>query len=266
MNDNTTTQFKAEGEPAFPVAENTENEDSAESSTGEKTTTDQTQSQEGDTNSGDKKKDDGGDAGFADHPRWKEREEDWNKRFNEQEKRHVDEIENLRKEVDEKIKPKASADGDSEIPSWFGGTEDQWRDYRKHEDARIKQAEDNAVKSITSKQTEEQKAIDDATKYFNDTVGEIEGDKTLNPKGEKVDRNKLLKFTLDNELVDSKGRWNYKAAFELMQSRATKGSSAEDKTDRKKIAGATTSENRAESTQSSVTTSEDFRKPGARPW
>ena len=267
MTDDIKTQFKAEGDPAFP-AENTENDNSAESPTGEKTTTDSTQSQDGDQKSGgDKKKEDGEDAGFADHPRWKERETDWTKRFNEQEKRHVDEIENLRKEVDEKIKPKAPADGQTPpIPSWFGGDEDQWKEYLKHEEDRTKQAEERAVTRITAKQTEEQKSIDDATKYFNDTVVAIEADKALNPKGEKIDRNKLLKFTLDNDLVDSKGRWNYKAAFELMQTRAVKSPNAENKDERKKIAGATTSENRAETTPPAVTTSADFSKPGARPW
>jgi len=270
MNDETMTQFKAEGDPAFP-AENTENDNSAESSTGEETKTDPTQSQEGeDTNSGEDNKKDGADAGFADHPRWKEREEDWNKRFNEQEKRHVEEIDNLRTEFDGKIgasKSQSASDGElPPIPTWFGGDEDQWRDYLKHEDDRVNKAKEAAVSAVTSKQAEEQKSIEDATKYFNDTVTEIEADKSLNPKGEKIDRNKLLKFTLDNDLTDSKGRWNYKVAFELMKNRSTKGSPTDDKSDRKKIAGATTSENRAETTPPNVTTSADFSKPGARPW
>lgn len=265
MNETTPTEFKQEGEPAFQ-AENTENDNSAESSTEKETITDQSQSQEGKEDSG-AKKDDSDDAGFASHPRWKEREEDWDKRFNEQEKRHVDEFDDLRKEMDVKIAARASqAEGElPAIPGWFGGTEDEWKEYRTYEDTRTKQAEERAVTRFTAKQSEEQKAIDDATKYLNDTVGEIESDKTINPKGEKVDRNKLLKFTLDNDLVDSKGHWNYKVAFKLMKTMPA-STATEDKDERKKIAGATTSENRGETKQPAVTTSTDFSKPGARPW
>lgn len=46
MAENTQTQFKTEGQPAFPV-ENEEKENSAASSTGEQTDGDQTQSSEG---------------------------------------------------------------------------------------------------------------------------------------------------------------------------------------------------------------------------
>ena len=74
-------------------------------------------------------------------------------------------------------------------------------------------------------------------------VQEIEVDKKLNPEGKKVDPNKLLRIVMDNDLVDSKGRWNYKAGWSLMQGTAKKSTS---KTDRKKIVGATTSESSGE--------------------
>lgn len=271
MSDETKTGFKTEGEPAFQV-ESTEKEDSAESST-EKTTEDQAQSQGGKKeDTGDQKKDgQGSDEDFAKHPRWKERETDWTKRFNDQETRHTDEIAKLREEFvgkvgDKKTETKATAL--PEMPSWWGGDEQQWADYCKHQEALVAQAEERAITRITSKQTEEQKAIDDATKFMNDEVVKIESDQTINPQGEKVDRNKLLKFVLDNDLVDSKGRWNYKAGYQMMKAgvASAKDEKKENIDEKKKVASATTSENRAETKSPNVTSSEDFKKPGARPW
>ena len=79
-----------------------------------------------------------------------------------------------------------------------------------------------------------------------------------------MDRNKLLKFVLDNDLVDSKGRWNYRAGYQMMAggTRATAGGIA----GRKQIASATTSDNSAEQKPQSYMTNVDFSKPGARPW
>ena len=70
---------------------------------------------------------------------------------------------------------------------------------------------------------------------------------------------------MDNDLVDSKGRWNYKAGFLMM-----KGSSTTSKNntidEKKKIAGATVTGDKTETKPPQYTTSDDFKKPGARPW
>lgn len=271
MTDETKTGFKTEGDPAFQV-ESTENDNSAESST-EKTAEDQTQSQGGEKeNTGDQKKDDqGADEDFAKHPRWKDREKDWTERFNNQETRHTEEIAKLREEFIGKKDGEKSETKSTELPampSWWGGDESQWAEYCKHQEALVAQAEERAITRITSKQTEEQKKIEEATTFMNDEVTKIESDKTINSQGEKVDRNKLLKFVLDNDLVDSKGRWNYRAGFLMMKSgvASTKDDKKETTDEKKKIAIATTSENRAETKPSNVTTSTDFQAPGARPW
>lgn len=270
MNENTMTQFKAEGEPAFPVAESKENDNSADSSTGEKTSEDQTPSDGGeqkpDENKDDHTKKDE-DENFANHPRWKEREEDWKNRFNDQEKRHTDEIEKLRVDLEGKITG-ASKDANktpTEVPAWFGGDEAAWQQFLEWNEQQAGRVKSDALNEIKSTSEREQKAIDEATKYFNDTVAEIEADKTINPDGSKVDRNKLLKFVLDNDLVDSKGRWNYKAGFQMMKasSSTAKNPSLDEK---KKVADATKSENKSETKQPQFSTSEDFKKPGARPW
>lgn len=268
-----TTEFDSRG---FPIVketdsgENKENDNSSASSTGEETTTTQTQSQEGEkANSGAKK--DEGDAGFADHPRWKQRENDWTERFNAQEKRHLDEVEKLRVEFTPKPKEEvqaSAADTTSEQPpEWFGGDEKAWKSYRSWHDTELSKAEqrgaERALKEFSSKGEAEQKAIKDATDFFNEEVTAIESDKDLNPQGLKVDRNKLLKTALDHDLVDSKGRWNYKAAFKVMKpSEVFQAKAALD--EKRKIAGASTDEARTESKTEAVATSDDFKRD--RPW
>jgi len=263
MNEDIVAQFKVEGQPAFPT-EDTENDNSADSPSGEKTNIDQTQSQEGGQNSGGKQDDDEGkdkSRGFADDPRWIEREKDWKERFNTQEQRHTEELQQLREEFMGKSNKNDITPED--IPSWFGGDADQWKEFCDYNGKLIKEAQEGAIKMITSKSEEDQKRIDEATKYFQDTVTEIESDKSVNPQGEKIDRNKLLKFVLDNDLVDSQGRWNYRAGFLMMKGSAINNSNIQDK---KKIAGASMGGNKADAKQPNITTSEDFKKPGSRPW
>lgn len=249
MEEKETMSFKTEGDPAFPVKD-TEKEDSAESST-EETNVEDTQSDEGDNS----QTEETNDGNFAKHPRWKEREDDWKKRFNEQEKRHIEEIAKLREAVESVTK---KTEISTDIPPWFGGDEKQWKEFQAWDEQRIAKAKEAAIQDIQSKTESEQKAITEATEYFESQLEEIQ------QSGEKVDRNKLLKFTLDNDLVDSKGRWNYKAAFKLMK--ASKDSKKSDAIEeKKKIASASTSEKTAESKPKPYATPDDFKGPN-RPW
>lgn len=259
MTEETKTEFRTEGEKAFPVSDK-DNENSSSSSEGEENKGGQTDSStddsKGDVNKGAEDK----DAGFLDHPRWKEREEDWKKRFNEQEERHATDLKSIREEFSAARKDNNKQ---TEIPSWFGGTQEQWDAYRADRDQEIKQAEDRAIERIKGEKSTEEKAIKEATDYMQNEIAAIESDKELNPDGSKVDPNKLLKFVLDNDLVDSKGRWNYKAGFRMMK--ANSSTSVNANGDRKKIAGATTSESKAESKPQAFKTGADF-KGGKRPW
>lgn len=257
------TEFKTEGDPAFPVT-NEGNVTPPESSSGETTVTEQTPSSEGDQTQTPKK--DGGDAGFADHPRWKQRETDWSKRFNDQEQRHVQEIAQIRKDLESRFKPQPREQGTPmQIPSWFGGTEEQWSEFTEWNKGLVSQAEEGVRQKMYAQAQAEQQRIEEATSFMESQVASIEVDQDLNPDGVKVDRNKLLKFVQDNDLVDSQGRWNYKAGFRLMQAQANKGKTEALK-ERQKLASITTSESRAEQKSPSYMTSSDFEKPGARPW
>lgn len=257
MTDNEKVQFRTEGEPAFPT--DSENDNSADSPSDET----KTDNSDDSSDAGDQKTDapNNKDVPFDKHPDWIAREQKWDKRFNEQEVRYQNDLKALREEFSGARKANAE---ETKIPSWFGGDKEAWDAYRADRDAELKEAEERAYKRVTEGKAQEDKAVTEATEYMQSEVANIESDKTLNPSGSKIDMNKLVKITIDNDLVDSKGRWNYKAGFAIMQ--AQSGKPAVNKGNRKDIADASTSESKAESKSADYTTSSDFKKPGARPW
>jgi len=284
MSDQNSMQFKTEGQPAFPVANGgddtpsdsspVEEEGTEEESTEEETNdTDAASSSEeskeesdADKDGGAGKKDDESGLNNPTVKRWQEREEDWKKRFNDQETRHTNDMKALREEISKgKETPAPSSDAPTEVPAWFGGDEAQWASFQKYNGELMAKAEENIRKTFEKAQDEDQKKVDEATTYLNEQVSSIQDDKTLNPKGVKVDRNKLLKFVLENDLVDSKGRWNYKAGWQMMNAAAT-SAKPKDKKDLKKLADATTAKGDVEEKSDEATSSKDFDDPAKRPW
>jgi len=279
MSENNMTQFKAEGSPAFPVA-NTENDNSAHSS-GESKETNAAQTGSSDQNQNQTQQTGGegsrdNESGLNNPPveRWQEREADWKKRFNEQETRHAKEMEEFQlgmnttiaNAVSDALKKAGVQPEATDIPDWFGSDDDKlWGSYQSHTEKIIARAVEQALSQFTQRGEKEQKAIDEATTFFQNEVTAIEADKELNPNGLKVDRNKLLKTALDNKIVDTEGRWNYRLAFKLMKPEEIFQAKFAIN-DRKQIAGATTEGNRAETKGSDIMSSKDFQNPAARPW
>lgn len=260
-NESTTEFATHEGEQTFAEAGDTEGTTSTESST-ENNDTEEGQSTEGQQGAN-TQDDPDKDKPFHEHPRWKQRETEWETRFNEQERRHQDDLKALREEFGQARKDNAE---NTEIPSWFGGTQEQWDAYRKDRETEIKAAEERAVKRITEAKDQQDKAVKDATDFMKSELAAIEQDQNLNPGGAKIDPKKLLQIVLDNDLVDSQGRWNYRAGMRIYNATAGKPAPAKPKTNEKKvIAGATTTtENRAEQQPKTYKTSADFKKN--RPW
>lgn len=255
MTDNEQVSFQREGEPAFPL--DSENENSADSPS-DKT---KTENSDDSSDAGTKKPDaETKDLPFDQHPAWKEREQKWDTRFNDQEKRHQDDLAAIRTEFGGKRKENAEQ---TQIPKWFGGDQEQWDAYRADREAELKATEERAYTRLTQEKTNNDKAVQEATDYMQTEVAALESDKTLNPTGAKIDANKLVKIVIDNDLVDSKGRWNYKAGFAIMQSQSGK---AKPTGNRKDIAAASGSDTNGEKSTTSFKTSADFKKPGARPW
>ena len=252
MTEEKMADVQQEGEITFKPEE--ENENSSSSQDEENEADDAGASDQQDKKGDDTDK----DKPFHEHPRWKQRETEWEKRFNEQETRHQDDLKAIREEFGTARKDNAEQ---VKIPSWFGGTQEQWDAYRADRDAEIKIAEDRAYERVNAVKSAQDKAVAEATSYMRSEMSAIESDKTLNPNGAKIDPNKLLKIVTDNDLVDSNGRWNYRAGFRMMQ--ASDNSLARTG-ERKTVAGATNSEAKGESKPSPYKTSNDFKKN--RPW
>lgn len=260
-NESTTEFATQEGDQTLEVGD-TEDTTSTDSST-ENNEAEETHSPEGEqgANTQDDSETNNENLPFHEHPRWKQRETEWETRFNEQERRHQEDMRTLREEFSGARKDNAAQ---TEIPSWFGGTQEQWDAYRADRDKEITAAEERAVKRIEQQREQQNKAVQEATDYMRTELAAIEKDKTLNPTAAKIDPKKLLQIVLDNDLVDSQGRWNYRAGMRIYNA-TVKPAPAKPNTGAKKIvAGATTSENRGEKTTPAVKTSADFKKE--KPW
>lgn len=144
------------------------------------------------------------------------------KQAKELEEKFTGSIATIREEFGEKRKQNAEA---TKIPPWFGGSQAQWDQYREWFDGQLKQAETRAIDGTIEKantiSSAEKKAVDEATDYLKSELVAITADKALNPTGKAIDPNKLLKTVMDNDLVDSRGRWNYRAGMRLMNSHST---------------------------------------------
>lgn len=260
MTEDTAAGFQREGEITIP---DTTAEDSAADSQSESTNQNEgTQSSEGENTQSENK-----ETPFHEHPRWKQREDEWNTRFNSQEQRHQDDLKAIREEFGTQRKENAE---NTKIPAWFGGTQEQWNDYRADRDAELKKAGEDAIERLKSDQkssTESQSnAVKEATDFMNSEVTAIETDKALNPTGATIDKEALLKVVVENELIDTKGRWNYRAGIKILNGlpKATTEQKKPDTTERKTVAAATTSEGRGDDKKPNYATSDTFKKD--RPW
>lgn len=265
MTDETAAGFQREGEIAFPSEDTTE-ETVAAPQAEDENHEDGTQSDEGGDNARTEKK----DVPFHQDPRWQEREREWNDRFNAQEVRHQEDLKAIREEFGAARK---TNEQNTKIPAWFGGTQEQWDAYRADRDAELKAAEDRAIERLTREResaTEaEQKAVEEATAFMRSEMSAIEQDKALNPSGVKFDQKTaetLLKVVLDNNLVDTQGRWNYRAGFRIMQGQKPAAPAPKPNVEeKKKVAGATSGAGgTGDQPKPTFATSKDFEKN--RPW
>lgn len=198
---------------------------------------------------------------FAKHPAWQKREKVWKERYNEQEKKHSDEIAKIWERIGESKNPEEEQEAPTEVPDWFGGDEKQWKDFVKYNETLVSKAKEDAKNEILAQKTEEQKKIEEATTYMNEQIAEIEAE-----TGDKVDKNRLLKITLENELIDTKGRWNYKAAHKIMRAEQNKSPNDRNKKieSKKELANATDSKPSSDPAKRNFKTPEDFETN--RPW
>lgn len=260
--ENELAEIRKEGAPIFNLPTDTEKENSAVSQP-EKTTKEPAAPRRDENEEKQKP--------LNENPRWQEREDDWKKRFDTQEARHQDDLRKIREEVSARKSEPTS----TKIPSWFGGNQEQWDAYRADQLNDLKATEQKAYerakadyedreKQYTESEKKQQELVSEATSYMQSELGRIEADATLNPAGEKIDANKFLKYVLDNKFVDVETqKWDYQRAWHYYQLEQ-KANAPAPRPAPKSIAGATTSESRAEGKKTPFKTNADFKK--RKPW
>ena len=140
----------------------------------------------------------------------------------------------------------------------FGDDEEVYRIWKAEQDERekalradiIKEIQQEKQKEIEGKQKEEQEWSD----YFNSEIESLQED------GFQFDPDKLQKFVLDNEIVDSRGVYDLKKGLLKMMNAQPKPNPA-----RKYIADMTSGGTSTESEKKDYATEADFRN-GRRPW
>lgn len=187
-------------------------------------------------------------------------------RLTEVEKKHQTDLEALRKEIAAGGKPVVTAE---KPPRWFGGNQEQWEEFQDWVGSRTAKTGEGVLETLNKNQQQKEQAEKEATDFLNSEIAAIQSDKTLNPKGLKVDPKKLLEVALENELIDSKQRWNYRGAWRIL--RPILEAAADEKNagskDRKKIAGASVNDDKGGGDAGAAKpfkTSADFAKK--RPW
>lgn len=244
-------QFRTEGEKAFP---DTEKDNSAGSSPDENEEEGKPQSPAGDEN---KQDEPDKDVPFHKHPRWIQRDKEWNDRLEKLKSDYESKLESLKKDLapkDDKYPP---------VPEWFGGDEAQWRAFNDYHRSQVEAAV-APFKEREQMSAAERQAEQEATEWFRAELAAIESDSELNPSKEKIDPNRLLKTAMDFDLVDSNGRWNYRAAWHFL--RNSHPAKTQDAKARKQAGAAIVSEPKGEKSPRSYKTSEDFKKAENRPW
>jgi hypothetical protein len=228
-----------------------EKDTSTESAT-EQSQTEETPSSEGDTTAATSTEQDGGNTQDVTNKPFHEDPKIQDYINRQLEKRLAEESSKLESNLADKFSPKEET---TTIPVWFGGDEAQWKAYQADQARIVEEAKERAIREIETRTQAEQAKVKEAQDWFEQSVSELES------TGAKVDRNKLLKFVADNELVDSKGRWNYKAGYQFMAAQEQLKAKP-DLTDKKRLAASTTSNNKAEDKPKDYKTPDDFKGRG----
>lgn len=156
--------------------------------------------------------------------------------------------------IQEELQKKFSPKEEVTVPPYWNGDAESFRLFQEDQRRLAAEEAENRVRALKQESETEQRRIKEANDWFEQSVADIE------KEGTKVDRNKLLKKAMDEQLIDAQGRWHYKAAFRLLQAEEKEPSS--NKNARKQIAQVT--ESVGEPSPRDYKTTDDFKRH--RPW
>jgi len=188
------------------------------------------------------------DVPFHEHPRWKKREEDWNKRMEEQKQE-------FEKKIQEAIPaPKQEEEQEDIDPMFsrlFGEDQEAYKAYQEFRQKEKQEAYEYTKAQFTAER--EQQATQE--KQWTDWVdGEVN---KLTASGKTFDKNELLKVALDFKPTDDKGQISLEKAYTILKNIPKKNNDVVAK--KKKVASRSTSSTTGNTKISSTPSTKDVR-------
>ena|SRR3990167_629402 len=184
-------------------------------------------------------------------PRWRKWKEE--KETLEAKAREFDELKT-------KIEPilTKEAEKKSSIPRWFGGDETQWAEYQADQTKLVDSVRKQTLEEVNRMTAAQQEAINKANEHFETSVDELKAE------GIKVEKNRLMKYVFENNLVQPDGRWNYKLGAKYLDLQDKAKEEKPDLSDRKRLSAASMGGTDSDVKKKDYATQEDFAHN--RPW
>ena len=136
-------------------------------------------------------------------PRWKAWQEE-KKTLESQ----VEELSSFKEKVEPlltNITPKEES-----IPSYWNGDAESYRMFKADQERIVEERHAKWTAEQQVQQQEYNMRLSKANQWLEENINELKAE------GHKVNQEKLLKFTMDNNLVDQQGQWNYRLAQEMI--------------------------------------------------
>ena len=199
------------------------------------------------------------DVPFHQHPRWKEREKDWNNRLKEQEQKFQDKIDDIQK---------TSVPEETTVPEWFsklyGDDIDVYTGYQKahqQEKEELKTELREEMNKTSKSEKEEVKKVEDWIDSEITSIGEDNEIDLEKKDGKNSLRNEFVAFMQDHKIFNEDGNLDFRSGWEFFQK--GKDTTKKGKDDaRKIIADNAGTDNTREQNTSEIPSWQDVRRQG----
>jgi hypothetical protein len=193
---------------------------------------------------------------FHEHPRWKQREEDWKTRFESQEQENNRRFEELQGKVQSVEQSNSVPEIDPTLIPLIGDNPEAHRAWKEMQQKERQQIRQDVAKEMSQKRQDEKDQVDRWNNWVDTEVSR------LKTEGRKFDKNALLKVALDYRPTDDKGNISFDKALTILE--ATKPRDSAKAKAKKEVASQVTSKATGGSAEpSKVITQKDVRN---RPW
>ena len=203
---------------------------------------------------------------FHKHPRWKERE----RQFNETKKQYEDRLAQMEAKLTElgnsSSAKKTSAVDTSAIPQWFvelyGDNPLAWQKYEQAQEMQYAQWRDRLVKETEQLDQKEQAQLKEANKFVEDSISKLEEQYDIDlsyQDGKNSLRNEFLNFMLERRPSTEDGTYDFINGWKWFSETRTKEPVDETTAAKKNVAAKTVPSKKAEAASKEFATPNDLR-------